>query len=487
MEKIKRLLLYAGATPEEFAQVQQEMHLYNYNRLVAFLAISIVFLLISAVYAVFSVVLAPNLPAYLIVLGISCLLLPITLYVGRRSRAGLQICLSLFLSSLYSLSIYLSTVTSPGGPATAFIAFLLTLPTLFILPPLENMCSVVIWDMLFFLFVSVSKDARIVQIDMLNGIIYGCISIIASTYVTHMMMQNFITRARLRYVAENDQTTGLRNRNAFEREQNDIPGRCRRTLSCVYMDINGLHELNNAMGHQAGDIMLREVADELKKQFGDELTYRMGGDEYVAFAPDLSEDRLHEKVRTFSLAIEQKDYHAALGWATCETASLRMENLLRIAETRMLHEAVQTVAGEAYASNEWQSDKAISSFITIASKSGKKVTNHQDTGSYELFKSRYSEIVKLAEVPSLTDGKGSFFAITDTKGAVHCILYNTGRGLLGAYFRETGEYKVYDEQKNIDNYLKSYASCIDSVISTVIGSAEVSPWSQQTIDGNLTA
>ena len=155
-----------------------------------------------------------------------------------------------------------------------------------------------------------------------------------------------------------------------------------------------------------------------------------------------------------------------------------------VAETRMLHEAVQTAAG--YASNEWQSDKDISSFITIASKSGKKVTNHQDTGSYELFKSRYSEIVKLAEVPSLTDGKGSFVAVTDTKGAVHCILYNTGRGLLGAYFRETGEYKVYDEQKNIDNYLKSYASCIDSVISTVIGSAEESPWSQQTIDRTLT-
>lgn len=157
-----------------------------------------------------------------------------------------------------------------------------------------------------------------------------------------------------------------------------------------------------------------------------------------------------------------------------------------VAETRMLHEAVQTAAGEAYASNEWQSDKDISSFITIASKSGKKVTNHQDTSSYELFKSRYSEIVKLAEVPSLTDGKGSFVAVTDTKGAVHCILYNTGRGLLGAYFRETGEYKVYDEQKNIDNYLKSYASCIDSVISTVIGSAEESPWSQQTIDRTLT-
>lgn len=157
-----------------------------------------------------------------------------------------------------------------------------------------------------------------------------------------------------------------------------------------------------------------------------------------------------------------------------------------VAETRMLHEAVQTVAGEAYASNEWQSDKT-SSLMTIASKSGKKVTNPADNGLYDLFISRYSEIVELAEVPSLTDGKGSFFAITDTKGAVHCILYNTGRGLLGAYFRETGEYKVYDEQKNIDNYLESYESYIDSVISTVIDSATMNPWSQQTIDGTLTA
>lgn len=157
-----------------------------------------------------------------------------------------------------------------------------------------------------------------------------------------------------------------------------------------------------------------------------------------------------------------------------------------VAETRMLHEAVQIVAGEAYASNEWQSDKTISSLMTIASKSGKKVTNPNDTGSYELFQSRYSEIVKLAEVPSLTDGKGSFIAVTDTKGSVHCILYNTGRGLLGAYFRETGEYKVYNEQKNIENYLRVYASYIDSVISTVTGDSAKSPWSQQMIDYTLT-
>lgn len=161
-----------------------------------------------------------------------------------------------------------------------------------------------------------------------------------------------------------------------------------------------------------------------------------------------------------------------------------------VAETRMLHEAVQTVASEAYASNEWKSDESISSIITIASQSGKKVTNSQDTNTYETFKNRYKEVVKLAEVPSLSDGDGSFVAIVDTKGSVHCILYNTGRGLLGAYFRETGEYTVYDEQKNINNYTASFATYINSVMSVVTTDSSGQPnpyWSQQLIDATLRA
>lgn len=153
-----------------------------------------------------------------------------------------------------------------------------------------------------------------------------------------------------------------------------------------------------------------------------------------------------------------------------------------VAETRMLHEAVQTVASEAYGSAEWPSGD----IFTIANQSGRNVTNPKDTKTHDNLKDRYNEIVKLAEVPSLTDGTGDFAAFTDTKGSVFCILYNTGRGLLGAYFRETGEYKVYDEQKNINNYTTWYGNYINSVISTVIDSSAASPWSQQMIDYHLT-
>lgn len=153
-----------------------------------------------------------------------------------------------------------------------------------------------------------------------------------------------------------------------------------------------------------------------------------------------------------------------------------------VAETRMLHEAVQTVASEAYGSADWPSGN----LLTIANQSGQNVTKPTDTTTYDNLKNRYNEIVKLAEVPSLTDGTGDFVAFTDTKGSVFCILYNTGRGLLGAYFRETGEYKVYDEQKNINNYTTWYGNYINSVISTVIDSSAESPWSQQMIDYHLT-
>lgn len=130
-----------------------------------------------------------------------------------------------------------------------------------------------------------------------------------------------------------------------------------------------------------------------------------------------------------------------------------------VAETRMLHEAVQTVASEAYGSADWPSGN----FFTIASHSGRNVTNPKDTETHDNLKDRYNEIVKLAEVPSLTDRTGSFAAFCDTNGSIFCVLYNSGRGLLGAYYRETGEYKVYSEQKNIDNYTTIYKSYNNSL------------------------
>mgnify|MGYP004485713995 CR=1 FL=1 len=163
-----------------------------------------------------------------------------------------------------------------------------------------------------------------------------------------------------------------------------------------------------------------------------------------------------------------------------------------VAETRMLHEAVQTVASEAYGSSEWgtinDSGETLSSLITIASADGKYKTGVYAGQASATLKNRYDDIIKLAEVPSLTDGTGDFVAFTDTKGSVFCILYNTGRGLLGAYYRETGEYKVYSEQKNITNYelwFVDYKKALTSINPYDNDGTVSFYWSAQGIDAML--
>lgn len=153
-----------------------------------------------------------------------------------------------------------------------------------------------------------------------------------------------------------------------------------------------------------------------------------------------------------------------------------------VAETRMLHEAVQTVASEAYGSSEWKQN-----LFTIASYNG---INASDNTHHDILKSRYDDIIKLAEVPSLTDQKGSFVAMADQKGSVVYLLYDTGRGLLGAYYRENGEYTVYDKEDNIKNYERNIAGanknavfCMD--ISRPSG-LELEPWSYAFVNGMIT-
>ena len=111
-----------------------------------------------------------------------------------------------------------------------------------------------------------------------------------------------------------------------------------------------------------------------------------------------------------------------------------------ITETRMLHEAVQTITSELYAgSTQW---KASSGAVTLASSSGNSVSAFFSALAGVNLKDCYDETVKLSEVPSLQDGSGHFFAIINGNGKVHSIIY-TARGYLGLYSSDTKQYEAY--------------------------------------------
>lgn len=147
-------------------------------------------------------------------------------------------------------------------------------------------------------------------------------------------LSNIDTHLAIKKMSEFDALTGLLNRNCFENSLPEYQTRGFQSLGCVYVDANGLHELNNTHGHEAGDRMLQGIASVLRAEFGRDNAYRIGGDEFVAFVIDADRETLPRKVRAVEKAAKGKQYHCAMGTAW-SPAPFSAYGLIKTAERNM--------------------------------------------------------------------------------------------------------------------------------------------------------
>lgn len=93
------------------------------------------------------------------------------------------------------------------------------------------------------------------------------------------------TERRIYELAYFDQLTGLPNRRFLIEELEHALARSRRSGHCsalLYLDLDNFKLLNDTMGHDMGDMLLRQVARRLKASVGDsDQLARLGGDEFV--------------------------------------------------------------------------------------------------------------------------------------------------------------------------------------------------------------
>ncbi len=89
----------------------------------------------------------------------------------------------------------------------------------------------------------------------------------------------------LRFIANHDALTGLPNRLMFKAEFERALNRARasqQALHVIFVDLDEFKVVNDTIGHNAGDTVLREMADRLRKSLDEaELITRFGGDEFV--------------------------------------------------------------------------------------------------------------------------------------------------------------------------------------------------------------
>ena len=134
--------------------------------------------------------------------------------------------------------------------------------------------------------------------------------------------------------ATTDSLTGALNRVAYKKDILKLDEERPEDFACVYIDVNELHIRNNKYGHAAGDEMLVYIANTLKEVFYGHTVYRMGGDEFLVFAKDVTQERVSKKIDLFVDNLKQVGYNVAIGMSF-RSKNTNCEEMVREAEVRM--------------------------------------------------------------------------------------------------------------------------------------------------------
>lgn len=161
-------------------------------------------------------------------------------------------------------------------------------------------------------------------------------------YFLMSTIQRIEDEEMLKKLSFQDTLTGLYNRNRYMQDLKLLEGQqC--SLGVVYLDINGLKDVNDRSGHAEGDELLTECAAMMNQSFPEADKYRIGGDEFLILCKDSSEKEFLSRVKTLKgrLGLETQ-CRAAIGyqWALL-SQGVTAETLVSAADASMYEDKKQ--------------------------------------------------------------------------------------------------------------------------------------------------
>jgi len=153
---------------------------------------------------------------------------------------------------------------------------------------------------------------------------------------------------RLYHQANHDVLTGLANRNLFyDRLQHAIAHASRDgvQLALFFIDLDMFKEINDSLGHDMGDVLLKEVAQRLKRNIRSEDTVaRIGGDEFTIIMENVEELNMVVQKAQSILAEVSKPYifdkhtfhiSCSIGISVFPDDTQNLSDLVKYADTAM--------------------------------------------------------------------------------------------------------------------------------------------------------
>ena len=162
-------------------------------------------------------------------------------------------------------------------------------------------------------------------------------------------MQNAYVHQQLHDLATRDALTGLANRACLMADGNVVLGSGQGTVCLLLLDLDHFRQVNDTLGHESGDELLRVVSDRLRALVGpSETLARLGGDEFALLMPgqaDLASASIHAHSRASALigALRgplvvdgvELSVEASAGIVAIETGGCDMVELLRRVDSAM--------------------------------------------------------------------------------------------------------------------------------------------------------
>jgi len=163
-----------------------------------------------------------------------------------------------------------------------------------------------------------------------------------------LAIEHHAEEAMLRRRAYYDDLTALPNRFYFNERLNQALANARRNghmCAVLFIDLDKFKEVNDRLGHDAGDLVLREVATRLKSCLRHtDMIARMGGDEFYVLiddlidadhAMDIAQKLLGEALRPFRLGHQECRLSASIGIAIYPDDGAEAQTLLKNADRAM--------------------------------------------------------------------------------------------------------------------------------------------------------
>jgi len=186
----------------------------------------------------------------------------------------------------------------------------------------------------------------ILQVGMTFLVVLGIILLVSVFAADRGVVRKM---SRLENRAYTDTLTGLQNRTAYY-EYNAVLNKKQEAgnadFSLLMIDVNFLKRVNDTYGHEQGNLYLQGAADLIRKCFGNEHLYRIGGDEFVIILEGKAQEGVEDRIRAFKAEIARlqaddslkpwEKISAAVGIAKYDKAIHReTEEVLRKADEAM--------------------------------------------------------------------------------------------------------------------------------------------------------